>query len=476
MALFGAAFYTVERNASDRYYLELTQRLNAPIAMYVAGEAQLIADGRPNETVLATLARHAMVINPTVEIYLLDPAGRILAHAQPPGEVTAGLVDLAPVRAMLSGAAQPPILGDDPRSPDRRKVFSVSEVRYEDRLEGYVYAVLGGARYDELAADLSGSYVLKTSAVAIAALGACVFAMGALLLAFLTRRLRRLTRDVHEFTESGFEREPPAAGWRRDGDEIDRLGRACARMSEQILTQFRQLKESDRLRRELVTNVSHDLRTPLASMQGYIETLIIKGDQLPPDERKAHLGVARKHAVRLGALVSELFELSKLESGSVEPRFEPFSLAELLQDVAQEFELDARRRNVRIVIDGPDQPMMVVADISLIQSVLENLIKNALHFTPGPGLITLGLTRHEGFVGVSVADTGVGIPEAQLPRIFDRFYRARNGEEAETGSTGLGLAIVKRILDLHGSRITVTSRRAEGTRFEFELPAGSRAA
>ena len=114
---------------------------------------------------------------------------------------------------------------------------------------------------------------------------------------------------------------------------------------------------------------------------------------------------------------------------------------------------------------------MVFADIGLMQRVLENLLRNALKYTPGDGTITISLDKRPGCVAVAVADTGCGIAEHELDRIFDRFYRSEQGEEGRSNSAGLGLAIVKRILDLHGSRITVSSKLNQGTRFEFDIPA-----
>jgi len=242
-------------------------------------------------------------------------------------------------------------------------------------------------------------------------------------------------------------------------------------MSNKIREQFESLKETDRLRRELVSNVSHDLRTPLASMHGYVETLLLKNDTLSEQERLRYLEITRKHSLRLRQLIGDLFELSKLDSASIKPTLESFSLAELLQDVTQEFELQAENKGIEIKVHSQTGTSMVQADIGLMQRVLENLLRNAVRYTPQGGTISISLDPKPGFVAVAVADTGCGIAEHELERIFDRFYRSEQGEEERSSSAGLGLAIVKRILDLHGSRITVESILNRGTRFEFEVPA-----
>jgi signal transduction histidine kinase len=271
-------------------------------------------------------------------------------------------------------------------------------------------------------------------------------------------------------SDSGFERQPalslPASG----GDEIDELSTAFIDMSARIRDQLEQLKENDKLRRELVSNISHDLRTPLSAMQGFLETLIIKDEALPPQERSQYLKTARRHTLRLNDLIGDLFELSKLDSASVTPTLEAFSVHELLQDVSQEFRLEAEAKGINIGIDMQADNVLTVGDIGLIQRVLENLVRNAIRFTPDGGEIVLEVAKRRDSVAVSVTDTGCGIPDEELPRIFDRYYQANDERDAFSGSSGLGLAIVKRILDLHDSQITVTSKVHSGTRFEFELP------
>ena len=163
-------------------------------------------------------------------------------------------------------------------------------------------------------------------------------------------------------------------------------------------------KQLEAMRKDFVANVSHELRTPLASMQGYVDTLIIKNGSLSADQRDHYLNITRKHAHRLGRLIGDLFELSRLDSASVEPQFERFSVAELLQDTSQEFELEASRAGVRLDVAAPRDGASVVADIGLIQRVLENLIRNALRFTPSGGRITLSVEERSSKLAVAVAD------------------------------------------------------------------------
>ncbi len=474
--VMGTGFFFVDRIYSRAYYEELSQKLNAPIAMYVTDQRQLITNGVPDLDSLYELSNHAMVINPTAEIYLLDTAGRVLGHNLPEGSVVMSQVDLTPVRALIAGEANPPLRGDDPLSADSAKVFSAAEVVSESGLEGYLYVVLGGQTYETLASDIGNSYVARASASAVAAIVLLTALIGFLVFRLLTKRLNRLACEMERATASRFTVEPGFGDIKPGGDEIDALSRAFVDMSRQIRTQIEQLKENDRLRRELVSNISHDLRTPLSAMQGSIETLLIKGESMSETDRDRYLKIARKHTVRLGTLIGDLFELAKLDSASVTPSLEAFSLAELVQDIAQEFHLESERKRIQLDVEADTAGALTMGDIGLIQRVLENLVKNAIRFTPEGGEVTISITEQEDSVAVAVSDNGPGISETDIPRIFDRFYRALDGEEARSDSSGLGLAIVKRILDLHDSRITVTSKLDAGTRFEFELPLYQQAA
>lgn len=469
LLLAGGGFYLVDRYNTRSYYEELTQRLNASIAMYVVGERQLIEDGVVNEEALALLAQQAMIVNPTVEVYLLDTEGRILGHTMPPASLETDRVQLDAVRKLIAGDVELPFRGTDPRNLEREKVFSAAEVVDDGVLQGYLYAILGGQKYDELASSIRGSYVEKQSLLASAAIVLAASLTGVLVFSLLTRRLTRLTRRVQRFTASGF--EPGAVIHRnRADDEIGQLGQAFQRMADKIGEQFDELKETDQLRRELISNVSHDLRTPLSSMLGYVDTLLLKNDRLDTEERRHYLRIIRSHTQRLGTLIGDLFELSKLDAAGARPALERFSLAELLHDVSQEFDLEAERAGITLKVDTRGEAAMVKADIGLMQRVLENLLRNALKFTPEGGEVTIRLNPQPGAVRVAVSDTGCGIPPEDIDRIFDRYFRAERSGATGEPSAGLGLAIVKRILDLHGSRIIVTSAPGEGTRFEFDLP------
>jgi signal transduction histidine kinase len=275
--------------------------------------------------------------------------------------------------------------------------------------------------------------------------------------------------EVAEYVHSPqrFADQPTAA---QRGDEIDRLGATFQAMTQRIHQQVQTLQHTDTLRRELVAHVSHDLRTPLAALHGYLETLVLKDHQFTPQERRHYLGIAVRHSTRLGTLVAELFELAKLDAHETQVHPEAFSLAELVQDVVQKFQLMAQQKQQQLQAQLAGDLPFVWADIGLIERVLDNLLQNALHYTAPGGTITVALTLQRHSIAVRVRDTGEGILPEDLPYIFERFYRAGQGRPNPADGVGLGLAITKRILELHGSTIAVDSSVQGGTTFTFPLP------
>ncbi|MDZ7841206.1 MAG: HAMP domain-containing sensor histidine kinase [Gammaproteobacteria bacterium] len=468
--LSGVMFVVLMGYSTNRYHQELYQKLNRDLAQHIVAHEDLLSDGQPDEQRLKALFDTMMALNPSVEVYLTDSTGHILTYSAPAGKVKASRVDTGPIRRFLAGE-QLPVLGVDPRNPEREKIFSAAPVTEGGDLRGYLYVIAAGEQYDTIAGMLRESYVMKVS-LWLAAAG-MVFALLAALVIFalLTRRLRWLTDGVERFRTNGFRQPADMAPQRSgNGDEIDRLAVSFDDMARQITAQMEHLEETDRLRRELVANVSHDLRTPLASLQGYLETLLMKKDSLSPQEQLEYVEIAARHSRRLGRLVSELFELARLDSTDATPEREPFSLAELIQDVLQKYELRARDAGVRLDVRLDAQVPFVYANIGLIERVLENLLDNALRHTPRGGSVKLVLVPGEQAVTVRLSDTGSGIADQDLPHIFDRFYRSRQPGPGNGDGAGLGLAIARRILELHGGRIDAASGHQAGTTFTFELP------
>ena len=468
MAALALALLAVVHAGNGRAAQETTQRMNLGLAGYIGQHlpAPLLDDqGQVQQPVVQLLASHVMAINPAVEVYLLGPEGQVRAHALgvPADDDPLGRrVDLRAVHALLAPDAPPaalPVLGDDPRRPGQRVPVSVARLPAPDA--GYLYVVLQGQAQRSVAAQLAPSLAGRelAAAFALVALGAAVLAF--VLLHALTRPLRRLASQVQGIRTDG------AAG-HAAANEVALLEAAVAALTRRVDAQFQQLQQADQRRRDLVSGLSHDLRTPLAGLRGQLESLLIDDASGEPD-RKARLQAALRQSERLRRLIDQLFELARLDDPQMQPHCETFCLAELLQDVVQGLQPVAQARGVALALAADSHGLAPVwADLGLVERLLQNLLDNALRCTPPGGQVSLGLKTEGTRQRVSVADTGDGIAPEDLPRIFDPHWR---GSGPQAGSAGLGLAIVRRIVALHGGQVAVQSHPGQGTCFTFDLAA-----
>ncbi|MFO7603748.1 MAG: ATP-binding protein [Gammaproteobacteria bacterium] len=456
--------------SAPMFLQELNQKLNLQLAENIVNEKKLMLNTEVNHEAMQSVFMGLMLVNPAIEVYLTDTEGRLLAYSAPKGVVKRQQIDLRPVQQFLAQESPFPLLGNDPRDLRRDKVFSAAPIYEHGALQGYLYIVLGGQAYDSVVDLLQSSYVLRLWTVGVLISLLVALLAGFMVLRHITRRVQQLAGAMERFKQSDFQQSVDIIDRLdgRRGDEIDQLGLTFREMSERIIHQVKLLQHNDAARREMVANVSHDLRTPLASLQGYLETLKLKSGQLDEAQRQDYVDIAYRHSERLRKLISELFELSTLEHQDARLHYEPFSMSELVQDVCQKFRLEAENKNLQLTTHLSTEPGFVSADIGLIQRVLENLIENAIKYTPEGGQVTVSLLLGADTITTTITDTGQGIAAADLPHVFERFYRVEKHRNLE--GTGLGLAIARRIMQLHNSSIEVQSRPGQGTTFSFPLP------
>jgi two-component system, OmpR family, sensor kinase len=463
-------FLVVIRYSDTKRNQEINQKVFRNLAARLIDEK--ILENPTDPSSVRKVFDRIRIVNPRVDVYLLDGAGQVIA-ASGQNALKRTSVDLAPLKRFLKGEDELPILGEDPSETVRKRVFSAAPVALTDKDTGYLYLMFRGISSDTLGQQIKQSYVLQESLWLIGTGLAVALIASVLIITLMTRPLRQLTSVMDKFRRSGFAEQPQPLKLPRD--EIGTLTDTFNHMADRILAQMTALQNTDAVRRELVANISHDLRTPLASLQGYLETLHLKGGTLPAEEQRNYLEIALKQTEQLSGLVARLFDLAKLDSGQVAATFEPCALGDLIQDVVQEFELGASQKGIDLKSSiRPDLPLVHV-DVGLMERVLRNLIENALRYTPSGGTVTVSAVPAPQGAQVEVADTGIGIPPTELPRIFERFYRVEKSRDVAAGSAGLGLAITKRIVELHGSTIAVSSEPGR-TVFRFVLAYAARRA
>jgi len=466
---FGITLGWLAYAAAKHHQHDVMQRLSRGLADHIASHEPLMGAKGIDRKAVDELFHMAMAVNPSIEVYLLDADGAILAYSPPDGRLAMTRVSVAPIRAFLAGQSLP-IVGDSPRSGARQEVFSVAPIESGGRTVGYLYVVLLGDMYRQMAEDARRNYVLHTAAwVGVAALGLALLA-GLAAFGWITRPLNTLTRSVQALENA--ERTDKTTLGNEEAvatDEIGRLSLAFERMAHRLAAQMSELKRQDDLRRELIANVSHDLRTPLTSMQNYLETLARMGEGLPAAERRQYLDVAVRHSHRVAKLARQLFELARLECEETLPQPEIFSLSELVQDIAQKFSLAASDKGVRLIARADPEGVFVRSDIGMIERVITNLIDNAIRHTPSGGHVRLEAAPSVNGIEIRVVDTGIGIAAEYLPGLFERSSPVRLARGL--GNGGLGLLIAARILALHGTRMAVASELGQGTTFSFVLSA-----
>ena len=237
-----------------------------------------------------------------------------------------------------------------------------------------------------------------------------------------------------------------------------------------VLHDMTALRQLERVRTEFVANVSHELRTPLTAIQGYLETLL-SGALEEPEHARRFLEIVLRHSERLGRLLNDLTDLSNIELGKVTLRREAVRLDEVVASVLAIIGPRATRSRVTVTADVAAALPPVSADRDRLAQILINLVDNAVKYTPEGGAVTVtGRALGGQAVEVAVADTGIGIPAADLPRITERFYRVDKARSRELGGTGLGLAIVKHLVMAHGGELRIESEQERGTTVRFTLP------
>ncbi len=431
--------------------------------------------------------RNLVLFEPDTQLYLLDATGLVLSSTGnaklPPGFKVA----LAPVLEAAAGADMPYVMGDDPERMDADAVIAARPLRRasiagDGGVAGYLYLVCHKPLVSEGQLRVFGSTFAGPALVAIIAVVLAATLLAAWIIATVTRPLRELTLAVATLSSNGLEPGAPGSAEvllpRQTPDEFGQLTSAFARMLDTLRQQWTALRRLDHFRREGVSNLSHDLRSPLTATVACLETLETRWvDDTRRDADRELVAMALRNTRNAARLVQSLGDLAQLDEPAFKLQTEVLDAGELLDDIVLRFGQRAAERGVALCTGPSDaaRAPIVALDIELFERAVANLVDNALKFCRPGDSITLAAGRRGDRVEVSVSDTGPGIAQADLPQLFDRFYQSRTTVAPATGEggKGLGLAIVKRIAELHGGEVTVRSTPGSGTQVMLVLPAAN---
>jgi signal transduction histidine kinase len=438
--------------------------------------------------------RALVLFEPDTELYLLDPNGTVLAKTGPARLKSGTRVALAPVRESIEKSDASFVMGDDPERMDAGAVIVAKPVRRAidkggSREAGYLYLVLHSQQLPEGRWDVLRSSFARPALGAVIAVVALTTLLAVLIIATVTEPLRRLTRAVSTLSQRGLAEglavAPGSALPAPTKDEFGQLTSAFEMLLDICRRQWNALRRTDHFRREGVSNLSHDLRSPLTATVACLETLDGRWSDIDEraDDRRL-VEIALRNTRNAARMVQSLGDLAKLDEPEFSLRTEAVDAGELLDDIALRFAERAARLGVRLrtvsaagsagAERGEAGPRANL-DVELFERAVANLVDNALKFCPPGSTVTLAAEGRDGRVEVSVADDGPGISAADLPQLFDRFYQSRPTVAPATaeGGRGLGLAIVKRIAELHGGDVAVDSTLGRGTRVVLTLPAAA---
>jgi signal transduction histidine kinase len=469
---FALTVYLAHRN----YYSEVMQGEGMDFARRaVSHHPELWSLAHTDPAAAGRLLHEFALMDPATGVYVLDNEGAVVATAgKPQTHWATWKVDLAPLRMLLDGGRRGGIIGDDPDRAGSPCLISAAPLLESGVPRGYLYIIMRAAADHEAHMMVVRSNTIRAALIS----GAVVLVFGLLfttaMTGLLTRPLRQLTAVINRVRAGGFETpvENSALPYIDRKDEIGTLSSAFRDMLERLRAQMQQVQRTDALRRELVESVSHDLRTPLTSLTGHLETIKLKGAQFNPEEQHRFIDVALENARQLDKLTSSLFELARLDSGEVKIEREPLMIGELADDVVHRFSARALEKNIALATDYPDGLPIMTADAALIERALANLIENALRYTPQNGRITVAARAEKDRMALSVSDSGSGIDANDIGNVFERFFQGSRFREGR-GHAGLGLAIVKRVCERHGGQVSVVNNAGPGCTFTLLLPLGA---
>ncbi len=284
-----------------------------------------------------------------------------------------------------------------------------------------------------------------------------------------------LTRYINDKIEPIYKviREIPLQGKaaksnNQNTNEIADVHKEVEKWAKNQTQEITRLKDLEKYRKEFVGNVSHELKTPIFNIQGYILTLL-EGGLDDPKINKLYLKRTEKSIDRMISIVEDLESITKLESGVMRLRVESFDISKMVDDVIDMEQMMASERKIQLLFDRPEKPVLVRADKKRMMEVLTNLVANGIKYGRRQGFVKVSFYDMKDHLMVEVMDNGIGIDKSDLPRIFERFYRVDKSRSREQGGTGLGLSIVKHIIEAHKQTINVKSEVDEGTTFTFTL-------
>ena len=452
--------------STSNFHEASMQLLNKDVAGHIARFTSPFTEKGIDKKKADSVFYDAMVLSPSAEVYFLDTAGKVIAYHADENDIKQWTLPLENIKKLIASQGKEYIKGFDPRDPGSPKIFSAAEVVNGDKQLGYIYVVLGSNR--NITKMLYNSYfnglVIKVFFI--------IIILSILFSFFYINRFQKsfnyMLAILQKFQNGDFEARFPL----NKNGELEPVTAAFNKMADLLVYNIDRITKSEKERKDFIANISHDLRTPLSIAKGYTETLLMKKEKhISPEEEGEFLQLVYKKMVQVEYMVKQLFDLSKMESVSFVPNKEPFVFSEILQEIIHESLPSAKEKNIQIDSSNSEDASWVFADVGMMERVIQNLVVNAIKYTPQNGLIHVSLLKEQEMLIFKIQNSGQ--PVSRL--MIDWFNNSNDTNllSNRPSNKGLGLVIVKKILQLHRFKYEVVSKDDSGNSFIIHIPVQS---
>jgi signal transduction histidine kinase len=446
--------------STTTYHEASTQLLNKDVAGHIAKFTSPFEGKKVNPKKADSVFYNAMVISPSAEIYFLDTTGKVLAYHAAEEDIKLWLVPLKNIKQLIASNGEAYIKNADPKDPSTEKIFSAAEVRNDRSLIGYIYVILGSKTSNS--ATLYSSYLGNLLIKAF-----CFVILFSLFISFIylnriQRKFNAMVRVLSRFEAGDLE----ARFTFKVQDELAPITTAFNKMADMLVYNINRLKSTEQERRDFIATISHDLRTPLSIAHGYAETILLTKEKIEGTEQKKFIELVVLKIKQVEYMVKQLFDLSKMEAVDFTPQHEPFNFSDILQENLNVYAESFSEKKIVVECDPCDNSSWIMADVGMMERMIQNLLVNAFKYTPEYGKINIRLMTQGTELVLSVQNSGAAMSKEVVQWI--------NTEPAtvitKPRKTGFGLLIMKRIAQLHRFSLKVDTNADSGNQFILRMP------
>jgi signal transduction histidine kinase len=463
--VLGSVFIIMTYLSATHYYQATTQRLNKDVAAHIAKFTSPYSTQGLDRRIADSVFHDAMVLSPTIEVYFLDTTGNVMYYQAPDSAIQIRKIPLEKIKTHIQSQGMDYIKGPDPKNPETEQVFSAAEVKNDSGMLGYIYVILGSNEYRKVSQSLFDNHVLLLSIKVFAIIIVLSLLLSLLYIRRIRNNFRKIKVVLDQYKNGNYTTRLKTGNY----NEFSSIAEGFNNMAESLVYTIERLESSAKERKDFLANISHDLRTPLSIARGYIETLKdeIRKNPVDAEKQEAFVQLAAKKIHQLESMVHQLFDLSRMESIEFMPVKEPFIISDIIEETVNTARAIADEKNITIACYGCQNSYWINADTGMMERLVQNLVYNAVKYTPENGYIKVSLVRNDSQLEISIGNSGVPF----TGQLLEWINRKDTGKVISgKPHAGLGLAIVIKILQLHDYTYEASVDTKGNNVFFFSIP------